>query len=82
MITCDPWWQDYNRLVWRAELISAPAPSAPGPTGGSVANPVLLIPASALGPSDFETLERAGQRRLRDSLEPLDVHANEDGRRR
>src|SRR5579863_4149572 len=39
MITCDPWWQDYNRLVWRAELISAPAPSSPGSTGGSVANP-------------------------------------------
>jgi len=39
LITCDPWWQDYNRLVWRAELISAPAPSAPGSTGGSVANP-------------------------------------------
>jgi len=39
MITCDPWWQDYNRLVWRAELISSPAPSSPGSTGGSVANP-------------------------------------------
>jgi LPXTG-site transpeptidase (sortase) family protein len=39
MITCDPWWQDYNRLVWRAELISAPAPGTPGATGGSVANP-------------------------------------------
>jgi LPXTG-site transpeptidase (sortase) family protein len=37
MITCDPWWQDYNRLVWRAELISAPA--AGGSTGGSVVNP-------------------------------------------
>lgn len=39
MITCDPWWQDYNRFVWRAELVSAPAPSSPGSTGGSVANP-------------------------------------------
>ncbi len=39
MITCDPWWQDYDRLVWRAELISAPAPSSPGSTGGSVADP-------------------------------------------
>jgi LPXTG-site transpeptidase (sortase) family protein len=39
MITCDPWWQDYNRFVWRAELISAPAPASPGSTGGSVANP-------------------------------------------
>jgi hypothetical protein len=41
MITCDPWWQDYNRLVWRAELISAPAASPPGTTGGSVANPAF-----------------------------------------
>jgi LPXTG-site transpeptidase (sortase) family protein len=41
MITCDPWWQDYNRLVWRAELISAPAASSPGSTGGSVANPAF-----------------------------------------
>jgi len=39
MITCDPWWQDYDRLVWRAELISTPAPSSPGSTGGSVADP-------------------------------------------
>lgn len=37
MITCDPWWQDYNRLVWRAELISKPASG--GASGGSVANP-------------------------------------------
>ena len=37
MVTCDPWWQDYDRLVWRAELISAPA--AGGATGGSVINP-------------------------------------------
>jgi LPXTG-site transpeptidase (sortase) family protein len=37
LVTCDPWWQDYNRLVWRAELISAPA--AGGATGGSVVNP-------------------------------------------
>jgi LPXTG-site transpeptidase (sortase) family protein len=22
LITCDPWWQDYNRLVWRAVLTS------------------------------------------------------------
>lgn len=22
MITCTPWWQDYDRLVWRAELTS------------------------------------------------------------
>jgi len=39
MVTCDPWWQDYNRLVWRAELISAPA--AGGATGGAVGNPTF-----------------------------------------
>lgn len=22
LITCTPWWQDYNRLVWRATLVS------------------------------------------------------------
>lgn len=37
MVTCDPWWQDYDRLVWRAELVSAPA--AGGATGRSVVNP-------------------------------------------
>jgi LPXTG-site transpeptidase (sortase) family protein len=37
MITCDPWWQDYNRLVWRAELISAPATG--GAAGSGAANP-------------------------------------------
>jgi LPXTG-site transpeptidase (sortase) family protein len=37
LVTCDPWWQDYDRLVWRAELISAPASG--GSTGGSVVNP-------------------------------------------
>jgi len=28
LITCDPWWQDYNRFVWRATLV--------GPSGGFV----------------------------------------------
>ena len=23
MITCDPWWQDYDRPVWRASLVAA-----------------------------------------------------------
>ena len=41
LITCDPWWQDYNRLVWRAELISAPATSSPGSTSAAVANPAF-----------------------------------------
>ena len=35
MVTCDPWWQDYNRLVWRAELVGTPASSS----GGSGAAP-------------------------------------------
>jgi LPXTG-site transpeptidase (sortase) family protein len=39
LITCDPWWQDYNRLVWRAELISAPA--AGGASGSTVGNPTF-----------------------------------------
>jgi LPXTG-site transpeptidase (sortase) family protein len=39
MVTCDPWWQDFNRLVWRAELISAPAAGSTPGAGGSVANP-------------------------------------------
>ena len=30
LITCDPWWQDYNRLVWRAALVSAPAAGGSG----------------------------------------------------
>ena len=30
LITCDPWWQDYNRLVWRATLVSAPASGGSG----------------------------------------------------
>ena len=34
MVTCDPWWQDYNRLVWRADLVSAPAT-----TGGATPVP-------------------------------------------
>src|SRR6202035_2636821 len=75
MITCDPWWQDYNRLVWRAELISAPAPSSPGSTGGSVANPAFGV---YLQPLLRETLEGTGQSGFGDRLEAPDVHAHED----
>ena len=25
LVTCDPWWQDYNRLVWRASLVQPAA---------------------------------------------------------
>jgi LPXTG-site transpeptidase (sortase) family protein len=41
LVTCDPWWQDYNRLVWRLSLVQ-PQPGALGSSGshgGSVANP-------------------------------------------
>jgi LPXTG-site transpeptidase (sortase) family protein len=43
MITCDPWWQDYNRIVWRATLISPQPGSASAPSfdgGGSSSAPV------------------------------------------
>lgn len=39
LITCDPWWQDYNRLVWRAALISAPAPPGGTSPQAAAANP-------------------------------------------
>lgn len=41
MVTCDPWWQDYNRIVWRASLVTAPSTnsgSAPS-TGAPPSNP-------------------------------------------
>jgi LPXTG-site transpeptidase (sortase) family protein len=42
MITCDPWWQDYNRLVWRAELVSPPAQSGGSTSPGSApSNPTF-----------------------------------------
>ena len=31
LITCTPWWQDYDRLVWRADLTAVEGP-APGGT--------------------------------------------------
>lgn len=39
LITCDPWWQDYNRLVWRATLVSPPGGFVSG-TGGAPAQAV------------------------------------------
>lgn len=43
MVTCDPWWQDYNRIVWRADLVSQPATSGGGtaPAGGTPTNPAF-----------------------------------------
>jgi sortase A len=28
LITCTPWWRDYQRIVWRATLVSPAAPAA------------------------------------------------------
>lgn len=43
MVTCDPWWQDYNRIVWRADLVSQPATSGGGtaPAGATPTNPAF-----------------------------------------
>lgn len=30
LITCTPWWRDYQRIVWRADLVSAPSPTPAG----------------------------------------------------
>ena len=41
MVTCDPWWQDYNRIIWRGSLVNPPSSnggSAPAPAG-SPTNP-------------------------------------------
>jgi len=39
LITCDPWWQDYDRLVWRATLISpSPGTASPGNFGGGASS--------------------------------------------
>ncbi|MFN2582913.1 MAG: sortase [Candidatus Dormibacteria bacterium] len=38
LVTCDPWWQDYNRLVWRAQLVNPPSGSS-GNGGSSSAAP-------------------------------------------
>lgn len=33
LITCDPWLQDYNRMIFRAHLVTAPSPAAsPSPS--------------------------------------------------
>ncbi|HKR99746.1 MAG TPA: hypothetical protein VJU79_09545, partial [Candidatus Dormibacteraeota bacterium] len=43
LVTCDPWWQDYNRIVWRASLVSPPGTAfvsgSSGASGGSNAAP-------------------------------------------
>jgi LPXTG-site transpeptidase (sortase) family protein len=44
LVTCDPWWQDYNRLIWRATLVQpAPAGVAQAAAGapGTVAEPTF-----------------------------------------
>jgi len=35
LITCDPWWQDYNRMVWRASLVSSSGQFVGGGSGTS-----------------------------------------------
>ncbi len=32
LITCTPWWQDYDRLVWRADLTSVNGVPVPSPS--------------------------------------------------
>jgi LPXTG-site transpeptidase (sortase) family protein len=41
LVTCDPWWQDFNRLVLRAELVSGSAApnGAPASPGAGPGNP-------------------------------------------
>lgn len=50
MVTCTPWWQDYNRIVWRASLVSSPATSGggttPGNNGGGAPAPPLSTPGN------------------------------------
>lgn len=46
MVTCDPWWQDYNRIVWRASLVSAPASSGSSTNGGGAPAPPLSTPGN------------------------------------
>jgi sortase A len=42
LITCDPWWQDYNRLVWRATLVSpAPQPNSASSSAVQPTNPTF-----------------------------------------
>ena len=42
MITCDPWWQDYNRLVWRAEFDLRARAELPGHHGRRGGKPLVL----------------------------------------
>jgi LPXTG-site transpeptidase (sortase) family protein len=40
MVTCDPWWQDYNRIVWRGSLVNPPSNGGgSAPAGGTSSNP-------------------------------------------
>ena len=41
LITCDPWWQDYNRLVWRATLVQPVPGAARAATGAQVSVPTF-----------------------------------------
>jgi LPXTG-site transpeptidase (sortase) family protein len=56
LITCTPWFQDYDRIVWRAKLVENPttAPSTPAPTAASVPFPVVT-PAPTAAPTPTPT---------------------------
>jgi LPXTG-site transpeptidase (sortase) family protein len=60
LITCTPWFQDYDRMVWRAVLTDTPTttPATPAPTAASVPFPVLTpapTPAPTPKPSPTPT---------------------------
>jgi LPXTG-site transpeptidase (sortase) family protein len=44
LITCTPFWQDTQRLVWRATLVGSPPPPSPLPSPPAPARPRGLAP--------------------------------------
>jgi LPXTG-site transpeptidase (sortase) family protein len=52
LVTCTPWFQDYDRIVWRAKLTDQPTntPATPAPTAAAVPFPVLT-PAPTPAPT-------------------------------
>ncbi len=60
LVTCTPWFQDYDRIVWRAVLTDKPTttPATPAPTAASVPFPVVTptpTPAPTPAPSASPT---------------------------
>lgn len=66
LVPCDPWWQDHNRLVWRAELVSSPAVrgGSPPEAGASPSTPSFSQLAAALSWSQALRLRRSPVSRL------------------